>query len=69
VVSDASDAQMIGAAIALLCVAVALVAAWRERRRVRRADPDAVGWVDWTTVQMLALILLAVDLWVMAKGQ
>lgn len=68
VVSDAGDAQVAGAVVAALCVLVAIVASFRERRRVTRHDPDAVGWIDWTTVQMLALILLAVALLVMAKG-
>lgn len=68
VVSDAGDAQVAGAVVVALCLLVAIVASFRERRRVTRHDPDAVGWIDWTTVQMLALILLAVALLVMAKG-
>ena len=39
---------------------LAVVAGLGERRRRRRHDPDSVGWVDWQTVQMLALIALAV---------
>ena len=39
---------------------VAVAAGLGDRRRRRRNDPDAVGWVDWPTVQMLALIALAV---------
>jgi hypothetical protein len=38
--------------------ALAVVAGLGERRRRRRRD--SVGWVDWPTVQMLALIGLAV---------
>jgi len=42
-------------------LAVVVVAAGLgERRRRRRRDPDSVGWVDWPTVQMLALIALMV---------
>lgn len=69
VVSAWSDAQLFGAALAASCLAIALLAAWRERRRSRRHDPDAVGWVDWRAVQMLALIALAVGLLLVAKAR
>lgn len=39
---------------------VAIAAGLGDRRRRRRRDPDSVGWVDWPTVQMLALIAFAV---------
>ena len=42
-------------------VTLALAAGLGDRRRRRRRDPEAVGWVDWPTVQMLALIALAVS--------
>ncbi|MEG8043435.1 hypothetical protein QP164_12145 [Sphingomonas sp. LR59] len=42
--------------------ALAIAAGFGERRRRRRHDPDSVGWVDWPTVQVLALIALAVTI-------
>ncbi|UVO49778.1 hypothetical protein M0208_04325 [Sphingomonas sp. SUN019] len=41
-------------------VTVAVFAGWREHRRARRDDVDAVGMIAWPTVQILALIALAV---------
>lgn len=55
-----SDTQALLGGMAGVAVAVVLLAGWREARRKRRDDPDAVGWVDWPTVQVLALIALAV---------
>jgi len=37
-------------------LAVALGAAFADRRRRLRDDPDRVGLVDWRTVQMAALL-------------
>lgn len=36
----------------LLAIAAALADRWRRLRD----DPDRVGWVDWRTVQMAALL-------------
>ena len=63
--SDTQDLPYVVAAMALF---VAIVAGWREHRRRARADPDAVGWVDWTLVQVGALIVAAIAGWVALKA-
>lgn len=45
---------------AALAALIAVFSGWRDWRRRRRHDPDAVGVVDWPTVQMLALIALMI---------
>jgi len=40
--------------------ALAIVAGWRDRQRRLRTDPDRVGAVDWPSVQVLALLALAI---------
>ena len=50
-------------AAGLAAVALALAAWLADRRRARRSDPDAVGFMPWTTVyfwtSLLAMLLLA----------
>ncbi len=63
----ASDATLVAlGGVALLLIALASFLG--ERRRMRRQHIDAVGWMPWTTVSVLAsfggLSLLAVA----AKG-
>lgn len=41
-----------GCAVAVL---VALLSGWRDWARARRRNLDAIGPVDWRTVQMVAL--------------
>lgn len=41
-------------------VLVALLAWLGERRRMRRSDPDAVGFMPWGTVFVLALFALLI---------
>ena len=68
VLSDASEVQTAAGVVAILSLLLALFAAWSDRRSAMRVDPDAVALFDWRGVQMFALILLAVALFVMAKG-
>ncbi|WP_341208523.1 hypothetical protein [uncultured Sphingomonas sp.] len=63
-----SDAQGLLCVIAAAAVGVAVLAGWREHRRRRRANPDAVGWVDWTLVQVIALIVAAITGWIALKA-
>lgn len=55
-----TQAQVAIAAAAGAAAALAVLAGWRERARSRRRNLDAVGLVAWPTVQMLALIALAI---------
>ena len=49
----ASDATLVGLGGAALLI-VAAVALLGERRRLRRKHIDAVGWMPWSTVSVLA---------------
>ncbi len=57
--SDATLLGLVGGALLL----VALAATIGERRRLRRKQIDAVGWMPWTTVFVISffagMILLA----------
>jgi hypothetical protein len=41
-------------------LSLAVLAALADRRRRLRDDPDRVGWVDWRSVQMAALLATVV---------
>ena len=49
----ASDATLAGLAGGVM-LAVAAIALLGERRRLRRKHIDAVGWMPWTTLSVLA---------------
>ena len=63
------DLHLLGI-IAALALGLALVAWLGDRRRIRRTNPDAVGFMPWTGVFFFAvlaacvLIGLAVRLWI-----
>ncbi|MEG8040721.1 hypothetical protein QP166_15765 [Sphingomonas sp. LR60] len=63
--SDAQDLLYVVVGAALF---VAVFAGWREHRRRGRAEPDAVGWVDWTLVQVIAVIVAAIAGWILLKA-
>jgi hypothetical protein len=62
--SDATLAALAGGALLLL----AFVAAVAERRRIRRSQIDAVGFMPWTTVFFLSFFPGVVLLAVAVKG-
>ena len=54
-------ARLLWAAAAFFA-ALAVLAIWAERRRTRRRDVDKPGWVPWTGIQVLALLLAVIAL-------
>jgi hypothetical protein len=54
-----TDAQLLWAAVAFFA-ALAVLAAWRDHARTRRRDVDRPGWVPWTGVTVLAILLALV---------
>ena len=62
--SDFATMRAIGIAAAL----IAALAWWGVRRRVRRRDLDAVGWMPWTPVFFVALMVACVALGLAAKA-
>lgn len=49
----ATQAVLLGAAAS--CAALAAGAGWGDRRRTQRRNLDAVGLLDWRTVQLVAI--------------
>ncbi|MFL6846620.1 MAG: hypothetical protein ACJ8ER_17275 [Allosphingosinicella sp.] len=45
---------------AALFLALAILAAWADRRRAKRRDVDRPGWVPWTGIQIFAFLLALV---------
>ena len=52
--NDSAAVPYLGAAV--FAFALAIVAGIADLRRRKRIDPDRIGWLDWRSVQMLALI-------------
>lgn len=63
----ASDAEIVGLwGVCMICVA--LLALWGERRRMKRARIDRVGWMPWTTLFMASAVIGAGLLALSVKG-
>jgi uncharacterized membrane protein (DUF4010 family) len=56
---DYTAAQLFWAACAVFA-ALAALAAWRDHRRGKRRDLDRPGWVPWSLVTILAMLLAVV---------
>jgi hypothetical protein len=55
-------------AIGLAAAALAALAWWGDRRRIRRTDLDAVGWVPWTPVFFVSLMVAVIAVGLAAKA-
>ena len=62
--ADFSTMRAIGIAAAL----IAALAWWGDRRRIRRRNLDAVGWMPWTPVFFVALMVAVIELGLAAKA-
>ena len=55
-------------AIGIVAALIAALAWWGDRRRVRRRNLDAVGWMPWTPVFFVALMVAVIGLGLAAKA-
>lgn len=60
------DAVTMGS-IGGVAIVLAMIAWWADRRRLRRSDPDAVGFMPWTTIYFLAMMIGCVALGLAAR--
>jgi len=56
---DLTPAQLLWTLAAAFAALTAL-AAWRDHARIKRRDLDRPGWVPWTGITLLALLLAVV---------
>ena len=55
-------------ALGLAAALIAALAWWGDRRRIRRRNLDAVGWMPWTPVFFGALMVAVIALGLAAKA-
>lgn len=55
------------AAVGALALAVALISVWAERRRMRRTNLDAVGFMPWTVIYLIAFLTAVILLGLAAR--
>ena len=53
--------------IGLIAAAFALLARWADARRLRRKNPDAVGFMPWTGIYFVALLVACIELGLAAR--
>lgn len=58
----------LAASIGLAAALFAAFSRWADMRRLRRSDPDAVGFMPWTGLYFVALFVACVTLGVAAKA-
>lgn len=55
---------LVGVAAALLAV----LSRWADMRRLRRVDPDAVGFMPWTGIFFVALLVSCITLGIAVRS-
>ncbi len=63
---DDLPARLIGAGMSALVLAI--IAWWGDRRRMRRSQPDAVGFMPWTAVFFWSIMAACLFLGLAAKA-
>ena len=55
------------ASVAAIALIVALTAVWADRRRMHRTNLDAVGFMPWTVIYLIAFLTAIVLLGLAAR--
>lgn len=66
-ITFASEAEMVGL-YGLALIVAAIVTSYLERRRLKRASIDHVGWVPWFAISFVCMILGAGLIALAVKG-